>query len=92
MRIEIDGIIFSDDSREVLENIDSCIFVKTKLNEKYIDEVSKSGAKIITPLELKSHFKKMPKIVGITGTNGKTTTACCIYSLLLSLGFKSARH
>lgn len=90
MRIEIDGIIFSDDSREVLENIDSCIFVKTKLNEKYLDEVSKSGAKIITPLELKSHFKKMPKIVGITGTNGKTTTACCIYSLLLSLGFKSA--
>lgn len=88
MRIEIDNIIFSDDSREVLEHQDSTYFVKTKLNEKFLDNVLKVGAKVVTPIELKSHFKKMPRMIGITGTNGKTTTACCIYSILLSLGFK----
>nr|WP_317404164.1 UDP-N-acetylmuramoyl-L-alanyl-D-glutamate--2,6-diaminopimelate ligase [uncultured Helicobacter sp.] len=33
---------------------------------------------------------KNPRIVGITGTNGKTTTAAIIYSLLLDLGYKVA--
>lgn len=30
------------------------------------------------------------KVVGITGTNGKTTTAAAIYSMLLDLGYKVA--
>jgi UDP-N-acetylmuramoyl-L-alanyl-D-glutamate--2,6-diaminopimelate ligase len=29
-------------------------------------------------------------VIGITGTNGKTTTASAIYSLLLDLGYKAA--
>lgn len=33
---------------------------------------------------------KNPRIVGITGTNGKTTTVAIIYSLLLDLGYKVA--
>ena len=33
---------------------------------------------------------KNPRIVGITGTNGKTTTAAIIYSLLLDLSYKVA--
>lgn len=34
--------------------------------------------------------RENPRIVGITGTNGKTTTAAIIYSLLLDLGYKVA--
>ena len=30
------------------------------------------------------------KVIGITGTNGKTTTAAAIYSILLDLGYKVA--
>lgn len=98
MKVKIDNSAFphskytflSDDSREVLNNIDSTIFVKTKLNARFLDEVQKSGAKIISPNELKNYLLNTPKIIGITGTNGKTTIACCIYSLLLSLGFKCA--
>lgn len=30
------------------------------------------------------------KVIGITGTNGKTTTASAVYSMLLDLGYKAA--
>ena len=30
------------------------------------------------------------QVVGITGTNGKTTTAALYYSMLLDLGYKAA--
>lgn len=67
-------------------------FIYSSTNEKYIKEAKKNGCKsFLSSKELISlvDFSNI-RIVGITGTNGKTTTAFCIYHLLLSLGFKVA--
>ena len=68
-------------------------FVKTKLNERFAANLLATGLKnapIIAPDELSNYLLQTPKIIGITGTNGKTTSAFCIYTLLHALGFSAA--
>ena len=73
----------TEDTRKVKDGV---YFLKTEQNSKYIDTLDKN-AKIITPKELinKWDLDKL-NVIGITGTNGKTTTAAITYSLLTDLG------
>ncbi len=79
-----DGLYITEDTREVSKDT---YFLQTAQNSKYIDSLD-PNATIITPKELyKEWGLDSLRVVGITGTNGKTTTAAIIYSLLIDLGY-----
>lgn len=87
MKIKFQNTFITDNSNECQNG---AYFMQTDANMKFADSALKNGAKIISIDEAKKmlNINKNIKIVGITGTNGKTTTAAAIYSTLLDLGFK----
>jgi len=74
--------LITDNTRE-LDN--KKLFLKTYQNQKY----SKNIKNFITPKELLNELKSI-KFIGITGTNGKTTTAFVLSFILKKLGFNVA--
>lgn len=86
MKIEIKDNFITDDSNECK---DGCYFLKNSQNLKFVEDAKKNGAIILNFDELNKilNIDKNIKIVGITGTNGKTTTANLIAKSLQNLGF-----
>lgn len=76
-----------DDSIQASEDLNS-LFVRTSMNQKYQDSVAHLPS--IDESELKNFFTLSPKLIGITGTNGKTTTSALIDHSLRKLGYKVA--
>ncbi len=91
MKIEVKNkpyVYICDNTEELDENT---AFVETSQNSIY-KEKAKDKTKFF--LHVKDCFEilniKDIKIVGVAGTNGKTTTTAAIYSMLIDLGFKAA--
>ncbi|MCF6201396.1 MAG: UDP-N-acetylmuramoyl-L-alanyl-D-glutamate--2,6-diaminopimelate ligase, partial [Hydrogenimonas sp.] len=90
MTVDFGGDIglVTDDSREAE---DGKVFLVTDQNRSFKKEAESKGSKFISPKQLIEALSlDGMEVVGITGTNGKTTTAAALYSTLLDLGYKSA--
>lgn len=88
MIIKCDDFIITDNSKDAKNGV---YFLKDNSNAKYENDALSKGAIIIDEIKAREllGINEDIKIIAITGTNGKTTTAAAIYSMLLDLGEKA---
>jgi len=88
LAFEKEGYSFLSDDTSALD--EQTLFLKTAQNSPYYEKLDPKPA-AITPKELITFWElEKMKVVGVTGTNGKTTVTAAIYSFLLDLDEKPA--
>ena len=81
---------FRELTDNTLELGEGRLLLATAQNAPYREALDKSTP-MLTPGELIEAWElKGMKVVGVTGTNGKTTTTALLYSLLIDLGYSAA--
>lgn len=83
-----DGYRFLSDDTSKLDA--ETLFLKTAQNSAYYDKLSPKPAALSVEELIDLWELQDMKVVGVTGTNGKTTVTAAIYSFLLDLGEKPA--
>jgi len=85
---EKEGFKYLTDNTSKLDG--ETLFLKTVQNSSYYEKLDKKP-EFMTPAELITFWElEKMKVVGVTGTNGKTTVTAAIYSFLLDLDEKPA--
>jgi len=83
-----EGFAFLSDDTSALDA--NTLFLKTEQNRHYFEKLEIKPS-VLTPKELITLWNlESMKVVGVTGTNGKTTVTAAIYSFLLDLDEKPA--
>jgi len=82
------GFDFITDDTSKLD--DTTLFIKTAQNNPYYEKLDPKPEFIISEELIAIWGLEKMKVVGVTGTNGKTTVTAAIYSFLLDLDEKPA--
>ncbi len=77
----------TDDTTRLTEDT---LFLKTAQNTPYFDKLENKPEYIVAKTLIDLWGLEGMRVVGVTGTNGKTTVTAAIYSFLLDLGEKPA--
>ncbi len=83
-----DGYLFLTDDTSKLDK--DTLFLKTAQNTPYYEKLDPKPPSITVDELIRFWDLEKMKIVGVTGTNGKTTVTAAIYSFLLDLDEKPA--
>jgi UDP-N-acetylmuramoyl-L-alanyl-D-glutamate--2,6-diaminopimelate ligase len=88
LHFQKDGYLFLTDDTSKLDA--QTLFIKTSQNAIYYDRLENKPAAINVDALIAFWGLGTMRVVGVTGTNGKTTVTGAIYSFLLDLGEKPA--